>query len=422
MDFWNSIVFPRESPYKIMLIILDGLADIPIEGFGNKTPLEVAKTPNLDSLASLGQVGLLWPYLPWTPLGSGPAHLSILGYDPLKNYIGRGPLEALGFQVPTEKGDVIIRLNFATVDPESKMVEDRRAGRISTESARELFESLNANMDHSPPAFNGIEWKVYNTRGYRGVIILKNASSWINGADPRGLAKVRTIQAMKDDPVSIRTAKFMNWFLNESHAILKGHPLNQELIRQGKTPANHLLSRGAGTIEFPEPFGTRYKFNNPVFISGYPLYSGLARFLGMEIQEPDDPSIDAKFKKACDEYPHHDITILHVKDPDIAGEDGNPVSKLKTIEQIDKGLNMIKELLSEEDTLIVTADHATPAKIGDHSGHPVPLVIRGPFCSQDDVQVFSERECSKGSLGLFSSKYLMNLILMVTLRLHTFGA
>ncbi|MHA1791191.1 MAG: alkaline phosphatase family protein [Promethearchaeota archaeon] len=422
IDFFNTIVFPRESKHNLMLIILDGLADIPIEGFGDKTPLEVARTPNLDLIAAKGQTGLLWPYLPWTPLGSGPAHLSLLGYDPLKNYIGRGPLEALGFNIPTEENDVIVRLNFSTVDPETKMVLDRRAGRIESQYSRELFKFIDENMDHEPKEFPGIKWKTYHTKGYRGVIIIKNASSWINGSDPRGLEKVRVIQPMKNDEVSIRTAKFMNWFLNETHLLLKDHPINRERIKENKSPANHLLSRGAGKIQNPIPFGEKYKFKKPVFISSYPLYSGLAKFLGIEIQKPYDHTIKSKFQKACDIYYDHDITILHVKDPDIAGEDGNPVEKIKIIEEIDEGLSLVLDCLGEEETIVITADHATPAKIGDHSGHPVPLVICGPYCAKDDVEVFSERACSKGSLGLFSSKYLMNLILMVTLRLHTFGA
>jgi len=423
MQFFNSIVFPRENNTKIMLVILDGLADIPIEGLGRKTPLEVAKTPNMDKIASLGQTGLLWPYIPWTPLGSGPAHLALLGYDPLNNYIGRGPLEALGFNVPTEENDVIIRLNFATVDPSTKKVIDRRAGRIKTEIARKLFDFLNETMDHEPREFNGITWQLHSTRGYRGVIILKNASSWINGSDPRGFLPVQKIEPQRDDELSINTANFMNYFLRETHKLLKDHPINRERVMEGLPPANHLLSRGAGKIQFPEPFTKRYKIKKVAFVSGYPLYSGLAKFLGIEHVKPDENTIDAKFKKACEIYPEHDMTILHIKDTDIAGEDGHPVKKIQIIEEIDQGFSQIMDLLEfHKDTLVVTADHATPAKIMDHSGHPVPLMIVGPYCSTDDVHKFSERACANGSLGLFSSTYLMNLILMVTLRLRTFGA
>ncbi|MFX0098233.1 MAG: alkaline phosphatase family protein [Candidatus Hodarchaeota archaeon] len=422
MDFFNRIVFPRESDFKIMLVILDGLAGIPIDGFGNQSPLEVAKTPNLDTIAARGQNGLLWPYIPFVPLGSGPAHLALLGYHPENNYVGRGPLEALGFDIPTEENDVIIRLNFATVDPGTKMVEDRRAGRIETELSRQLFEFLNENMDHDPDEFKDILWRVYGTRGYRGCIVLKNASSWISGSDPRGLAKVRPIEPRKEDALSIRTAKFMNWFLEHSHELLKDHPINVERIKADLPPANHLLSRGAGMILHPQPFKERYKFKTPAFISGYPLYSGLAKFLGIEIIKPDGPEIHLKFQKAVEIFPDHDITILHVKDPDIAGEDGDPVKKIKVIEEIDEGIGKILDLLSEKDTLVVTADHATPAMIADHSGHPVPLAISGPYVYSDDVMNFSERACANGSLGIFSSRYLMNLILMVTLRLKTFGA
>lgn len=425
MDFFKKIVFPRPSKHKVMLVILDGLADIPIEGLGNKTPLEVAKTPNMDRLATRGQTGLMYPFIPWVPLGSGPAHLALLGYDPLKNYVGRGPLEALGFNIPTEDDDVIVRLNFATVDPTTRVVIDRRAGRIETRASEQLFNYLNENLDRTPPEFTGISWKVHATRGYRGVIIIKGASSWIDGSDPRDFSAVRTITPQKDDELSRRTAKFMNWFLNASHELLQTHPINIEHEHAGLPAANHLLSRGAGNINYPEPFRDRYKFSSPVFISGYPLYAGLARFLGIETVSPDggeDAKIIDKFKKACDVYPEHDITILHVKDPDVAGEDGNPVSKIKVIEEIDKGVGLLVDCLTEHDTIVITADHATPAKIMDHSGHPVPIVACGPYTANDDVRAFSERDCAKGSLGIFQSNYCMNLLLMITLRLKTFGA
>lgn len=422
MNFWGKIVFPRESKFKIMLVILDGLAGIPIDGLGNQSPLEVAKTPNLDKLAKRGQTGLLWPYIPFVPLGSGPAHLALLGYHPEHNYVGRGPLEALGFDVPTEEDDVIIRLNFATIDPDTRMVQDRRAGRIDTEYSMQLFQHLNENMDHEPSEFQDISWRVYGTRGYRGCIVIKNASSWVTGSDPRGFEQVRVVEPSKKDPVSIRTAKFINWFLDVSHELLKDHPINFDRIKGGLPPANQVLSRGAGKIEHPQPFKERYKFNNPVFISGYPLYSGLAKFLDIDIVKPDGPEIHMKFKKAVEIFPDHDIVMLHVKDPDIAGEDGDPVKKIKIIEEIDKGIGKILEMLAEKDTLVVTADHATPAIIADHSGHPVPLGIMGPYVYADQVTQFSERACASGSLGIFSSRYLMNLILMVTLRLKTFGA
>ncbi len=426
MDLFGTIVFPRPSNYKIMLIILDGLADVPVDSLGNKTPLEYANKPNLDELAKRGQNGMVWPFVPWTPLGSGPAHLALLGYNPLENYIGRGPLEALGEGVPTDEGDVIIRLNFATVDPGTGVVLDRRAGRIETKDATMLFKYLNDAMPHER---DGMIWKLHNTKGYRGVITIKNASSWIDGSDPRanpeGEEHVRVIQAMKDDPLTRKTAAFMNWFTEESQKLLIDHPHNKERVANGMAPANHLLSRGAGTIKYPMPFAKRYHFNNPAFVSGFPLYVGLAKFLGIEAIMPEDESIPTKFAKAAEVFKQNrDITILHVKDTDVLGEDGDALGKARAIEEIDKNLKKILDVLDDNDTIFITADHATPAKIKDHSGHPVPILACGPFTGHDGdlVSGFNERACARGSLGNFRSVYLMNLILMLTLRLKTFGA
>ncbi|HME52381.1 MAG TPA: alkaline phosphatase family protein [Candidatus Lokiarchaeia archaeon] len=425
MDLVGTIVFPRPSNYNVMLIILDGLADVPIESLDNKTPLEYARKPNLDALVKRGQAGLVWPYLPWAPLGSGPAHLALLGYDPLQNYIGRGPLEALGEGVETDEGDVIIRLNFATIDPSTMNVLDRRAGRLETEDAAMLFQYLNDTMEHD---WNGMSWRLHATKGYRGVITIKNASSFIDGSDPRanpqGLEKVRVIQPMKNDDLTRKTADFMNWFIETSQQLLQDHPFNVERESKGLLPANQLLSRGAGTIKYPTPFAERYQFKSPAFVSGFPLYQGLARFLGIENIVPDEETIPLKFAKAAEVYKDHDITILHIKDPDVAGEDGDVDGKVKIIEEIDKSLKCVLDVLNENDTIVITADHATPAKIKDHSGHPVPILARGPFTGHDGdlITGFNEKACAKGSLGNFRSIYLMNLILMLTLRLKTFGA
>ncbi|MEX2718029.1 MAG: alkaline phosphatase family protein [Candidatus Sigynarchaeum springense] len=419
-------MFPRPSNYKIMLIILDGLADVPVDSLGNKTPLEYAEKPNLDALAKRGQCGMVWPYVPWAPLGSGPAHLALFGYDPFQTYIGRGPLEALGEGVPTDEGDVIVRLNFATVDTSTGVVIDRRAGRIDQADSAMLYKYLNGAMEHER---DGMSWQVHATMGHRGVITIKNASPWIDSSDPRanpqGRETVRVIQPTMDDPLSKKTAEFMNWFSRESQKLLVNHPYNKELVAKGLVPANYLLSRGAGTIKFPEPFATRYKLANPAFISGYPLYRGLARLLGIEAIMPDEETIPKKFEKAAEIFKQdRDITILHVKDTDVAGEDGDALGKVRIIEEIDKSLAMILDVMDGQDTILVTGDHATPVKVLDHSGHPVPILACGPFTGHDGdlVSGFNEKACARGSLGNFRSVYVMNLMLMLTLRLSTFGA
>ncbi|TFG04702.1 MAG: 2,3-bisphosphoglycerate-independent phosphoglycerate mutase [Promethearchaeota archaeon] len=409
--YYKNLV--RESDYKVVFLILDGMPDIYVKELKG-TPLQAAKTPHMDALAKDGASGLLYPTIePHIPIGSGPAHLALFGYE-LERYPGRGPLEALGVGLPVPQGSVVVRVNFATMDQQGVII-DRRAGRISGEDAGKLVERFK-NLECEK--FWCLDYSIHHTKGYRGVLIIRgdNASAAISDSDPREVGQpILEVVPESGDKTSQITANFMNWFIQAAQA---------ELMTDNETQANTIVTRGAGAIKLYESFTDRYKFKNPIFISSYPLYRGIARFLRIDVQEPDVSNRKASIKDKCVTagrlLKDHDMTILHIKDPDIAGEDGNFLKKKEIIEEIDTCLPYITDQMDEMDTLVLTSDHSTPASMREHSGHPIPLLMKGPFVRVDPVDKFSEIDCIHGALGTFRAIELMNLILMSTKRLKTF--
>ncbi len=403
----------RESDYRIIFLILDGMPDIYIKELEG-TPLSAGSTPHLDQLAKDGASGLIFPTIePHIPVGSGPAHFALLGYE-LNKYPGRGPLEALGAGLTVPQGSIVIRINFATID-ENNNVIDRRAGRIDSAHALKLIDRLKKLKSEK---FGFLDTEIHHTKGYRGILLLRGdkASADVTDSDPREVGKpILEVQPDSDDKTAQITANFLNWFVQAAR---------KELSKDNLTDANAIVTRGVGAIKLYESFTDRYKFKKPIFISSYPLYKGVARFFRIDVAEPamrgKTLSIKDKFQTAANLMKEHDITILHVKDPDIAGEDGDYLRKKAIIEEIDSCIPLITERMTSDDTLVITSDHSTPCAMKEHSGHPIPLLMKGPFVRVDSVEKFSELDCIHGSLGTFRAIELMNLILMSTKRLKTF--
>ncbi len=260
---------------KIILIIIDGLGDRVIPQLGNKTPLEAAKTPNLDWLAENGICGQIQPFqFSWQKFPeSDTAHLAIFGYNPKKYYLGRGVYEAAGVSFNLKKGDIALRANFGTVDSEGKAI-DRRAGRIT--NTQPLIKSLNGTI------INGVKFLLKKSISHRAVLILrgKNLSKEITDGDPHKVGeKAKKIKPKTESrsAKNIRsslsfatlgrgtkvraefTAKILNEFLKKSHLILKNHPFNKEREKKGLLPANYLLVRGAGQFKKTPSFKQKYK-------------------------------------------------------------------------------------------------------------------------------------------------------------------
>jgi len=392
---------------KIIFIILDGLGDRPILSLNNQTPLESAKTPNLDKLAKEGVCGIIQVLKPGVIPHSDDAHLTLFGYDLKREYPGRGPIEAAGIGLKLKQGDVALRSNLETVD-ENLTVIDRRAGRIeSTKPFTEKFDGIK---------INNVKFIVKPGTGYRAIIVLrgKNLSDKITDSDPKKVGKkINTIKPSDSSKEAKFTAAVLNKFILKTNEVLKNDPLNKERIKKGLFPGNIFLTRGAGYVKKQTTFKERYGLK-ACCIAGAGLYKGLGAVLGMDVLKVKgatglpNTNVKAKFNAAINALKKYDFVFVHVKPTDSLGEDGNVNGKKAFIEKIDEATKL---LLNRKELIVITADHSTPCECKTHSSDPVPLLIHGENIKPDIVIKFSEKECSSGSLGLVKGKDLMKKIM-----------
>jgi 2,3-bisphosphoglycerate-independent phosphoglycerate mutase len=387
---------------KIVFLIMDGLGGIQMEGKGG-TELQVARTPNLDQLAEVSSCGLLDPVGPGITPGSGPAHFALFGYDPVQYNIGRGILEATGIDFPLTEKDVVARMNFATVDSEGK-VTDRRAGRISTETNQRVCQKVRQGLKPGP----GLEVIVQTVKEHRGILVLRGEGlrGDIQDTDPEREG-VPPLEAKALVPEAQETAGRVRNILSQVGRILADEP-----------KANMVLLRGfAKHTRYPS-MKERYGLN-ALAIAAYPMYRGISRLVGMTVLSQVS-NLEEEFKALEENYPRYDFFFLHVKQTDSRGEDGNFDAKVSVIEEVDGYLPRVRAL--NPDVLVVTGDHATPAKLASHSWHPLPVILHSQYCLIDGVKKFDEVSCIQGALGRMRSVELMPVALANARRLNKFGA
>ncbi|MCW8965063.1 MAG: alkaline phosphatase family protein [Candidatus Pacearchaeota archaeon] len=404
---------------KGILVIIDGLGDLPNKQLDNKTPLESANTPNMNFFATRGELGFMYPVKPGFVPESDEALLSIFGNQPTKS--SRGWLEATGANAKISRGDLIFRTNFATTD-EEKNITDRRAGRnITTKEAKELSRAL--NKIELPCKFQFIP-----TVQHRGILIFKGGhSDNITGNDHTyTLGKIKlattftTAKALDDTENTLNTANIVNEFLTKSKGILQRHPVNKKRKEKGLLPANQLLIRGGG-IE--PPTLKQYKFW--LAPNTMPLEIGFAKLSGMKTLSTDYPKlkkIDAYenlfqgLKKHCNHIikilnknlKKYDYTYIHIKETDLPGHDNKPLEKKEMIEYIDKALfKYLRKIIPQNKIkLIVTADHSTPCKQKIHTADPVPVLYYNETSLLKEKK-FSEKEARIGLLGRIEGAELL---------------
>lgn len=413
------------EPLKIILVIGDGMGDRPIKELDNKTALEVANTPNLDTLAEKGITGIMDIISPGIPPGSAPAHLALLGYDPVKNYTGRGAFEAIGMGLSISIGDVAFRCNFATVT-DDLIVIDRRAGRYVSESP--IFEK--ALNDLKLDSARDVEVIFKHSIEHRGALVLRGSglSNLVTNTDPgkNGL-KVLKAEPLSDDAASVKTAKIINEFTLKSFEILKDHPANKIRVFKGLPPVNIVLCRGAGIL--PQVQSIKEKFNlEAACIAGVPLIKGICKALGFTIINVKgatgglNSDMRAKAKAAINAVDNFDLILISVKGTDVASHDGLIREKIRMIERIDEMVGVIIDHIDLDSLCIsVTADHVTPLSYRDHVGDPTPVLISAPTIVPDDVKEFSERSVTGGGLGRIRGVDLMHLLLNYSSRSKKFG-
>lgn len=398
---WEDLAreLSQSTETKIVLLVLDGVGGLPVDG---KTELEAACKPNLDALASRGVCGLADPVLMGITPGSGPAHLALFGYDPLRYRLGRGILEALGSGVEVGREDLVARGNFATL--KGGRVVDRRAGRIPTEENVRICERLNADL----PKRDGLAVRVFPGKEHRFVarFTAEGLSDALTDADPQKEDRP-PIPAAPVAEDAARSAEIVNRFLDDVAAVLREEPKANAALLRG-------FSKFPSIPTMPDLFKLR-----PAAVANYPMYKGLARLLGMEVVEAGGGTADL-LEALEGSYAAHDFFYVHYKKTDSAGEDGNFAAKVAAIEELDALLPRLSALAP--DVLVVTSDHSTPSILKGHSWHPNPFLLVSPTAGVDGVRVFTERACAAGLLGRFRSLSAMPLMLAHALKLKKFGA
>ena len=360
---------------KYIVVLGDGMADEPIEELGGRTPMEAARTPVMDELASKGCLGMVQNVPAGMAPGSDVANLSVLGYDPAENYSGRSPLEALSVGVAMEENDVIFRSNIVTLTEEEpyeeKTILDHSSGEISTADADVLMDAIREK-------FNNETFQFYTGTSYRHILVWKNGR--VSKLEPPHDHLGSVIGPYLPQEAVLKT------MMEESFPILNAHPVNQARAAAGKNKANSLWFWGAGTKPRVQNFREKTGLKGAM-VSAVDLLKGIAVGAGMKVCQVEgatgsidtnyegkaQAAIDALLKDGCD------FVYIHVEAPDEMGHQGKIEEKVKSIEYLDSRLiALVKSAMEEagEDfRMLVLPDHPTPIRIRTHTGDPVPYLL-----------------------------------------------
>lgn len=408
---------------KGILVLIDGLGDLPC-GKENKTPLESAKKPNLNYLASKGKLGFMFPINEKTAPESDASILTIF-----KNKLDssfRGYFEAIGSGLKVEEGDLVMRANFGTIDNlEKRNLIDRRAGRTLTGKEADMLSEEIEKRVNLPCDFT-----FQNTVQHRGVLILRGGfSDNITNTDPMFHlhGKINTGKEFKfslplDDETTTKfSSNTLNEFIEQSFKVLDIHPVNIARKKNNLLKANIILTRDA-SVTIP----VLKKYKNWAAISSMPLEIGIARASGMKTFSFDYPemtqhniyknlyeglneTISFAVKTLKKESKNFDYFYVHIKETDAPGHDNLPAEKAKMIELLDeKFFSFLKEFAEKNKTkIIITGDHSTPCCLSGHSSDEVPVL----FCDwkENEKKDFSEKQALKGEIGKIYGKNLLDL-------------
>jgi 2,3-bisphosphoglycerate-independent phosphoglycerate mutase len=415
-------------PKKALVIIQDGIGDRPIESLEGQTPLEAADTPNFDRMAETGICGLMDPLAPGVRVGTDVGTLALFGYNPLRVYWGRGPIEAAGVGIDMGESDVAFRANFATVTDDGRIIS-RRAGRIrkGTDSLAEALDGMTLS--------DGTEVFFRAATEHRAVLVLRGdrLSHMISPSDPgpdmAGDDVLEIRPTLAESAAARKTAQLATEFSIKAREILQEHPVNSQRIKEGQLAANYILLRGAGIRRPMRSLTERFHIKGAC-VAGESTILGIARMTGFSVvTDPAftanlDTDLDKKARAAIDALNDFDLVMLHVKGPDIASHDNDPAAKIKFLEAMDKACgHIVQEASHLRDVFFaLTGDHSTPCEIGEHSADPVPVVISGRGVLRDPVSNYGEHACSSGGLGrLTGNQFLLSILDLIDVT-YRFGS
>ena len=405
---------------KHIIILGDGMADLPIERLGGKTLLQYAHKPMMDQLAREGRCGRLVTVPEGFPPGSEVANTAILGYDLNKVYEGRGPLEAASIGYEMADDDFAIRCNIITLE-DGKIIT-HNGGNLETDDARVLIDYLNEHLAKPINEREGCERVKFITGiQYRHLLVIKGGNKHIVCAPPHDhpnepwrplLVKPESVvsDSVADTRLSAQqTADLINEMILKSQELLAQHPFNIERAKKGERQANSIWPWSGGYRPSMETLMQQYpEIKSGTVISAVDLIQGIGKYAGLRIVKVPgatglaDTNYEGKAQAAIDALEHDDFVFVHVEASDEAGHDGDLELKLKTIEYLDQRLiTPIYNKVKDKDVCIaVLPDHLTPVEQRIHVGQPVPFLIWHKGIESDSVQQYDEVSCVDGSYGL----------------------
>ncbi len=381
---------------KYVIVLGDGMADRPIDELGGMTPLEYAKTPQMDALAAAGEIGMVQTIPEGMSPGSDTANLSVLGYDPKIYYSGRSPLEALSIGVDMKPTDVTLRCNIVTLSEEEENFEDKKildhsSGEITTKEASVLIEAVKKELETEL-------YKFYVGTSYRHLLIWQQGQV-VDLTPPHDVLGQTIGQYLPKDAV-------LKEMMKKSYDILVNHPINIERKKNGQNPANSCWFWGAGTRPSLSSFQEKTGLKGAM-ISAVDLLKGIAVGASMKnisvegangglntnYEGKAQAAVDALTKEDCD------FVYVHLEAPDEMGHQGSVERKVQAIENLDaRVIAPIKAGLEQAGVdfrMLVMPDHPTPIALRTHTGDSVPYLLYDSKKMQQNSWKYNEREAEQ---------------------------
>lgn len=391
---------------KHIIILGDGMADLPLEELNGKTPLMYAKKPHIDELARKGRCGLLTTVPPEMPAGSEIANMGVMGYDVRNVYEGRGVLEAASMGVDLDDSDLAMRCNLVCIDGEN--IKNHSASHISTEEAHQLIDFLNEKLGSGYVHF-------YPGVSYRHLLVIKGGNKNVSCTPPHDVPEkpFRPLLVKANEPAAEDTSDLLNELICKSQEILADHPINTARVKNGKDAANSVWPWSPGYKPKMPTYKEMFGIEKSAVISAVDLIQGIGVYAGMEVLKVEgatglyDTNYEGKAQAAIDALKGGaEFVYLHVEASDEAGHEGDVELKTRTIEYLDN--RIVRHIMKAADELDeplaigILPDHPTPCALRTHTHDPIPFLIYKPGDEPDGVGQYDEDSVKEGIYGLLS--------------------